>query len=396
MCEQPNYSKPLCNAETHIIPCFCSGIGGAGDTERVNACNRLGVAGEWRYRPGDNLSCFHFPGSVVEGGSILGYKAICERADYKGNVGECCSNPGQCFSSNGGTCPPEARSYTGKTCQNYYLQYCSTNNLNDLQERWQEGGLCRRALDNNTLAGDLKYVSDLGSQLLGSYFHRGGISETPSELQNMIYDICRDNPLACSRYLDESLCKNYTREDLISLPQARKFCGCHLREELYETFESEFGGIPKECDSICVSASNIRPVNSLGAPLFCQNSICIIDSVTIDLVNSNVGSISFGQLCGNCSDGSCVCIIKDVDIDAEDSTIGGINFDQECGNQKCYQTASNGNVLEVDCDLSIPERQNEADEKEGITWWWIILAVAAGIFILIIIILIFVFIFKKK
>lgn len=398
-CEQVDYSTPPCNVQDHIIPCFCSSVGPNGDELRIAGCNSLGVPGEWVYEAGLNLQCKHWANNpTLEGGSIAGYRATCKRNSYKGSIEECCSEPGACFSSNGGTCDPEARSYTGKLCQQNYLKICSDTNLNNLKELWSPGGVCQRALEANSLAGNNAYVADLGSALLGSYFQNFPVSESPSDLQNLIYDICIDNPLACSRYLENITCPRYTREDLVNLPEARKFCGCNLSDDQYITDQSVLGGAGRECDSICISTQNVRPVNSAGDALYCQKTICIIDNISIDLLNSTLGGINFSQLCGDCGSGGCLCIIKDVDINAEESEIGGINLSQECGNQQCYQTSSNGEVVEVDCDLAFGDRQQQAEDESGASrkWLWIGLGIGLGILILIIIIIFIIFAMKKS
>lgn len=397
MCERVDYSRPQCSAETHRIPCFCSNNTPSGEQARVDACNQIGISGEWEYKQGAGSTCYHYTNSVVEGGGVVGTTAFCNRKSYKGDVGECCRQPGACFSSNGGTCDPQARSYTGSKCQAYYLNYCSTNNLNDFKARWQTGGTCRRALDENALAGNKQYVAQLGEIMMGTFFHRGAVSEYPGDLQKLVYEICHDTPLACNRYLNEVLCKDFTREDLINLPETRKFCGCHLQDAEYITNVAELGGSQKECDSICVSSINIRPVDSFGDPLFCNRSICIIDSVAIDLIDSTVGEITFSQLCGDCGSGSCLCIIKDVDIKATDSEIGGLNLEQECGgNERCYQTAADGTVVEVDCDLTLPEKQEQANQKVGFNWVWIALSIFLVVAIIFFIAIIFIVAAKKK
>lgn len=397
MCEAVDYSRPPCEDTTHRIPCFCSNTAPAGYEASREACGRIGISGEWKYIEGGGATCYHYPNSVIEGGTIVGRTADCERVAYKGDLAECCQNPGSCFDSRGGTCDPQARSYMGAKCQNYYLSYCSTSNMNDFKTRWQDNGVCKRALDENSLAGDNNFVASLGAAMLGTFFNQGFITEYPGELQNMIYDICRENPLACARYLGDTLCKDYTREDLVSLIEARRFCACHLSDDQYDSSASELGGAPKECDSICISTQNIRPVSSAGDALFCNQSICIIDNVAIDLVKSTVGEINFAQLCGDCSGGNCVCIIKDVDIRGENSDIGGINFEQECGgNERCYQTAANGEVVEVSCELSPDEKKNEANNQAGVNWPWIALSIFLVVMALLIIILFIVIMLNKK
>lgn len=397
-CEFVDYSRPACEKEEHRIPCFCSNNTSAGEDARRNACNKLGIPGEWKYRDTGGDTCYHYPNSVIEGGNIVGTSAVCTRASYKGSIEECCHQPGSCFSSNGGTCDPEARSYTGTKCQNYFLNYCDPPNFNSFKERWQVGGICRRVLEENALQKEYKYVSELGNVMMKAHFDKNFISEYPGEIQNIIYDVCKETPLACDRYLDEKLCTGYTREELTKTTYARRFCGCHLKNEEYATDLAELAGSTKECDSICVSSTNIRHVDSYGEPLYCNKSICVIDSITIDLIDSSVGDINFKQLCGDCGDAGCICIIKDVEVVGEGNKLGDINLEQECeGGERCYQTADNGELVEVDCDVTPEEKVKQANEKtESTSWGWIIGGIAVALLILIVIIIIFVILIKKS
>lgn len=350
-----------------IIPGFCGPAGPAGTALRVNACNSLGLPGEFGNENEVNNGCFYQAGNPGNScGGVVGRSVSCQRLNYGGNVQNCCLNPGSCIDpvTGKGTCDPQARGYTGTQCQQFFLSYCSSPAT--LEENWAPNGVCTRVLEANSLSGNNAYVSELGNNFLSAFFGRNELSQpgsaTFNPFQDRVLNICQQNPLACNSYLQNNLCTSYSRVDLsTSFPDLQKFCGCQLPLSEYNTFLNNQGGVSLECDGLCNTATTVKRVDPVsGKALTCSSNVCIIDDVTINLIESNVGNISFGQVCGGCAGGSCVCLTKDISITGSNSTIGNINFEQNCTTTTCYQTKSDGTIVEVPCG-TIAEQEESAE-----------------------------------
>jgi hypothetical protein len=133
-------------------------------------------------------------------------------------------------------------------------------------------------------------------------------------------------------------CSRYQRKDMKN-DDHRNLCGCYLyNDKSNYPFQDKAIGVT--CDYICTSAE--VPKVSDGTPVQCDESICVMDDVTINIINSKVGGgINFDQLCGNCKGGTCQCYFSDVSINDIDSLIdGGINFKQSCGGN-CFLDSQN-------------------------------------------------------
>ena len=108
----------------------------------------------------------------------------------------------------------------------------------------------------------------------------------------------------------------------------------------------------------CNRAGTIPAVGPDGVtPLTCTNNICLIDDVTINLINSSVsGNLAFDQVCGGCGSSSpgvtssCSCIIQGDSITAVNSQINGnISLNQSCTGSviQCVTTDTNGNKIQT-------------------------------------------------
>jgi hypothetical protein len=378
----------------HLIPNFCNDARPAYQSYRAEACDKLGLPGEW----GNNElagQCTFRAGTINDiceyGGGIIGTKVSCERLNFLGDTSWCCLNPGHCFVNDDqsqGTCPPNCRATSGPEgsgCQPFYIDYCTTSAKNKIVSLWQPGGFCRRVLTDN--GDDLEFVSAMGSGLLQNAFGAGPIPElgepgTDDALVETVYDVCWDNPAACNRYLKSTTCPQYTRQQLAGLKTGTKFCGC----------------------SLCVSSQNIKDVDINGSEIHCRQTLCVIDNVFIEA--EQIGNVTFEQACGSCQNGACACIIKDVEISAG-GTIGNIDLSQKCFNTKCYETSPSGQVVEIKCDNEptpgTPPPGSEPKEDSffkkvttKIPIWAIILMAVLGILIFLMIIFVLFMLFKKK
>lgn len=225
--------------------------------------------------------------------------------------------------------------------------------------------------------------------------HIPGINDPSSEelyFQQLLIDVCNysDNGRFCRKPLLE-LCSSYTRDDLIN-PTIKQMCGCYLPDEFYSA------DIVRSCDNVC---SNISTINYYSnseqlRPVECISNACIIDGVNIEAVNSNVGDITFTQLCPLCSGAAnCQCIINDINIISKNSSLGKIDINQNCGSvSKCFSKTENGTQQEVDCDEYFAEFGTNVPYTEQIrTISYNVIIVVSVIIALLIILFIVAFIY---
>lgn len=127
-----------------------------------------------------------------------------------------------------------------------------------------------------------------------------------------------------------------------------------MLNSVYAQYENLYG-ISKQCDPICARPSTILFVDNTGQEQLCQSSVCIIDDVTLDFVQSSTGNISKTNICGGCiGAASCRCIISGITLSAAQSGVGNISLSNNCqGALECYQpnpNNPNGPAIQVNCE----------------------------------------------
>lgn len=265
----------------------------------------------------------------------------------KETVVECCTNPGTSKSCGGW------RSGTGGSCIEFMLNYCTENNWNDPQ------GVCNNYINNPALPADAKLVVH---DYVLQYVKDQPYNSQDPVYKNVIPYLCsRPNVFGVCDDVLNNFCSSYSRDDLEKDETLQVLCGCHLQPKDYPY---SGWGIPSSCDSICLYENTIQ--NSSYQK--CQSNSCIIDNVTVDIINSEVDNgINFGQVCGSCGshsgsrDGTnpvCECWLSGININDINSIIkGGINLQQSCGG-KCFYVPSGQDPrlgIPVDCDTLEPK-----------------------------------------
>lgn len=193
--------------------------------------------------------------------------------------------------------------------------------------------------------------NDLGFSL-GSV--PGGVGYNP--FQDYLYSLCCQVPVMCQSTLENS-CAIYTAQRLSVNPDATNWCGCYLPDSEYQKYVDAYQ-VNKECTPTCNRSTTIPLVNGANAPILCNQTICIIDDVTINLSNSTVnGGINVSQICGNCSgtfgsQSSCSCIIQNTTIDGAQSNLGNINLNTVCSSSTC--TVTNPGYPDLPATLEVP------------------------------------------
>ena len=435
--KEPDYTNQCSSAigDTYVIPDFCNANlpSGQAYTDRENACKALSdfsTPSEWgNSAPTGAFACNYQNGTTNKclSGGVSGTGVQCQRLAFTGNAYACCTRDydsnkliNNCFDTDDkiNTCAPEYRGYTQTGCQVEMENSClagdpPTSDPRDSRSftsNWYpnetNSGVtgqpyCVLAIQQNLAkgGGNREYAQKLMASLYQKYLNSGFTITTPNMpgynlFQERLLELSILYPDAAAPYLQNTLCSQYTREELSQNLDLTKFCGCYLPPSQYNEALNAVG-ISKECDPICNIASAIPPVDPVsGNTIKCKNNICVIDDTTINLVNSRVGNISLGQVCGGCSTGSCNCSIIDVNISATGSKIGNIDLSQECGgNLNCFQTTSAG-VKPVDCatytgNEDIPTTPEDETIATSNYLKYVLIAVGVIFVILIIVIVIF-------
>ena len=174
----------------------------------------------------------------------------------------------------------------------------------------------------------------------------------------------------------KNMCSNYSREEIFNAyktyldltkvnpndPNAVAYknifqaCGCHLPPSQY----TEWGNLGVDevntaCDPMCM-LPNVIPQFNNGVKAQCSQSLCVLDNITIDIINSQTGNINFNTLCGGtgCANGNCRCIFSNINVIQTGSSVGGINFSQNCGSCSTPDPNNPGNFLQIDCKSGLP------------------------------------------
>lgn len=250
------------------------------------------------------------------------------------------------------SCDPATQDYSNSQgeniCPSAVAQRCSAQD-SDTRDQWNPNtGLCFNYINStrnlNTIqtpALVLKTTVDaLNSKFPGSSVLASSDADIQTYTSNLL-QACSSVPGACDSGLN-TMCGNYTRQDIIdaynrytSNPsdiQAKNIysaCGCHLPADQYSNWA---GDIDQTCDPLCQLAGSIPKGSTLGQKDQCTQSVCIMDQISVDVINSNIGDgVSFNMVCPGCSGGTCSCIFSQDTVNVLNSNVGkGINFSADC------------------------------------------------------------------
>lgn len=321
---------------------------------------------------GDGL-CGFGSGSCSWGGS----RFRCRRDAFNGDPLTCCRRSKSiqgstlfCFedSTKAKTCDPQFRGFDKPACVPLMADFCSNDSEEQMTAKWTgtaQNKDCLRYVSENS--GNLGFYGDVIEAMVTRYLitENNPITSPQSDGANhdpfidVIVQVCRENAGACDDVLTQK-CTGVTREQLGANVNLANLCGCFLNDSEYTKFSSF--GVDRVCDPLCVIGSSVKPLDTstFNPAQFqqCQDTICIIDDVTIQLLaNSVSGDITFSQICGSCSDGSgngsCRCYITDASVQAVNSLVGDVEFEQQCGGApQCWEsTGVPGTPLtQIDCE----------------------------------------------
>ena len=180
-----------------------------------------------------------------------------------------------------------------------------------------------------------RIVGEVTSDLVSHGYFIGSRmdSSTYSSYWDSLYDnVCKDHPVVCTKMLDQ-YCKVYTTDDVKKSSDVLRFCGCYLDRREYSRYVDRYG-INDVCTPMC-SFKSIPQLDVNNKPIVCTTDVCVINDISVSIINSSTGDINFNQICGGCDavsgTSSCQCFMEDNTFITINSAIqGNINFNQRC------------------------------------------------------------------
>lgn len=274
---------------------------------------------------------------------------------------------GNCFDRNGLTCPILARDITGTGCGPFMSSHCAVSPETSAPESWNVSatdGSCecsrwlgrllygaggrwiqfltivanREQLPDNTgtlLSPDI--ISDIVTNLHKVFTMKtifdNGMSPLALAMEPVVFALYNSyNFTLYDGAILLNQCAVYTIDDAVKNPLLRKWCGCMLNPVSYE---SRYPIVSIACTPTC----NSSEVLQYGAP--CEGTLCVLDDITISLIDSKSGGVSLVQVCQSCGQvyssdtttvkQTCQCTIGNVAVSLINSTIGTITVDEICG-----------------------------------------------------------------
>lgn len=413
------------------------------------------ISPEWSFHHIGDPDCLACEGCGYTAASpsstcqIPGFKLFCKRDTFMGNPLECCLKDHNCSPGSNScwsdqqhkqTCSPEHRNPLTDACLPLVDQYCSgslpTDDPTSIEwlTRWEPDRNNPRSCYNIFLrrmklnpdpnrcnlpayptkcdqsTTDLNAVGwaqnqQLIAKVIQKYQSQGfKIGVSPGQpgynaFQEFLYsNVCCPYSGMCSSAL-HTACVTESSQRISLNPTTSKWCGCHLPIGEYQEYQRRYG-IQPECTPMCNRADVIKQASRDLEPLKCQTNTCIIDGITVNLINSNVkDSVDFNQICGSCGSGVCSCIISDSSVSVINSTVGGsvVPALQMCGSSTCTQTnpgkygpekitvpcSNNPTNIYAEYDKLVQE-QKAQNQRAGILWTLVVLGI-----ILILIVLLF-------
>lgn len=275
---------------------------------------------------------------------------------------------------------------TDDTCYNaFYEELYFSSNLPGATIQYQYGSVFPLQFSVNILFNN--YIST------NKFTTPGG--EGYDQFQEVLFDFCRSFPGLCNLSLENLICNNITgtpdeiRNKIASDSTLTKLCGC------FSPNPSNLALVTaKECDPLCTRIGTI-PLNNVitGEALTCKSDICIINDVSVQATQSQVGGgVQISQVCSNCN-GNCKCILAGIDINTLGSSIGlKGQFNAYCDpRSQCFITDPKNPTITTATSCSILQNDTISVKKpSSLPSWW----VTGWILVCFVIIIIFVIIIK--
>lgn len=224
----------------------------------------------------------------------------------------------------------------------------------ELKSVWGAGSTCGNVFSQSFYNSQGVYNSNLFQQyqnrmqnVIYRYFSTNPFNPSPytsSVVEDNILNTCFTVPGICANS-ESQMCKTCTDDKISTSTNLINFCGCY-------TVNSQNLNLSPECSYTCTldDASKLRNIVT-GNVLECNQTVCVINDVTINATNTSLQNINFNQICNQCIAGQCSCFI-DVSIPNIISQLGisGPTFNQKCPSSQCYTVDNKtGAIVQEDC-----------------------------------------------
>jgi len=199
-----------------------------------------------------------------------------------------------------------------------------------------------------------------------------------TDLQENMYNMCKNLPQACVLALD-NYCSSLTREEISSSNAKIRFCGCYGPDVDEEDMANS--EIDKECDPLCNRGDTISlPVEGSLNEKACDNTVCVIDNVTITAAGGS-GNVTFNQVCTGCTKSQpCRCIINNVNV-SEMNGNPRLEMSEGCNS---FTSVCLDNDREINCSEIFEDEETSAEETNRIIQIMIIITFLILIILLLI------------
>lgn len=124
-----------------------------------------------------------------------------------------------------------------------------------------------------------------------------------STIENNMLNTCSVYPGSC-QVIQRNMCVNCDNQEISQSYELTRFCGCFSNTPVTQ-------GLVPECQPLCSMGNSIKLVDKNANPLQCNETICVIDNISIQASNTSFNNSSISQVCGNCAvSGGCKCFIQ--------------------------------------------------------------------------------------
>lgn len=354
---------------TYLIPGSCVACGPAGAGAMQCPTNN-----EWSQPASGNgcATCSFAPSQWNVPGGVVGTQLGCSRTAYLADHSQCCrlnNDPSatatvkttETTSGTELTCDPIYRGPGTAGCAPIMESECTIDAMEADATLWAQ---CKHFVDQNN-----DNSPGLVHSMVASYFGKYSPSDRTTHTDDLLamaktYIGSTDNVLstACSTVTHEQIMRNSAGLSQDAWHTQQKWCGCHMPSNQYAS-EQYISPQVVPCDAACRIADVVpqaqcttsgtgATATSACTAAVCTTSQCIMQDVTVDLTESNVGPITISQNCGTCPGNGCECYFGDVKVTGSGSKIGTIDFSQNC--QTCYQIGTDGVPTKVQCSDVCP------------------------------------------
>lgn len=271
-----------------------------------------------------------------------------------------------CFDKTGLTCDPQFRDITSNGCGPLMEQHCTLFPQETAAESWSlstsGSGECVKWLGRLLYGDQGKWIAfptivqlrgtlgdttgtGLSSGILFNLMHNfqsvftidqiatDALTPVGKAMELVMFSLYKSYNLSLydGGYL-VTACSRYTIDYAKTRPNLQRWCGCLLDPNSYAI---QYPEIAIECTPTCNSSDVIQ------YGVACAGTLCILDDVTVSLVDSRGGGVSLTQVCQSCGQvysndtqkvrQTCTCKIQDAHIYAIGSSMGNINIKEVCG-----------------------------------------------------------------